>query len=70
MPQRSYIKYSELASQESSSIGIIQKDVHRAKGDDKFKRMLINVLVAYSNLDPLSYTQGMSIIVASLLSLL
>lgn len=52
------------------SMDIIKKDVPRTQNVQRFQRELENILVAYSNLDPCGYTQGMNLIVGSLLDLL
>jgi len=52
------------------SLDLIRKDVPRTQNCPRFHPELQNVLVAYSNLDPCGYTQGMNLIAGSLLELL
>lgn len=64
------ISYLPLLSQENQNITAIRKDVCRTPGCEKTRQMLENVLLAYTKFDPIGYTQGMNLIVASLLNLL
>lgn len=52
------------------SLDIIRKDVPRTQNVMRFRKELENILVAYANLDPYGYTQGMNLIAGSLLELL
>lgn len=63
--------YDELLNMPNcKNLDIIKKDVPRTQNITRFKKELENILTAYSNLDPAGYTQGMNLIVGSLLELL
>lgn len=63
--------YQQLLQQPNcKSLDIIRKDVPRTQNCQRFHQELENVLIAYANLDPCGYTQGMNLIAGSLLELL
>jgi hypothetical protein len=62
--------YDLLQNKECKSKSIIEKDVPRTRVAEKFREKLYNILIAYSNIDPMGYTQGMNLIAGSLLNIL
>ena len=62
--------YDLLKKNECKSKSIIEKDVPRTRVAEKFREKLYNILIAYSNIDPMGYTQGMNLIAGSLLNIL
>ena len=65
------VDYLELIKDRTcKNFNIIEKDVPRTKVAEKYRTELTNILMAYSNLDPQGYTQGMNLICGSLLNIL